>query len=78
MSYGVPVVATSIASEGMQLRHQFEVAIADTPHEFAEMVVMLYNNQSLWNELSNNSINFVKTRYSLDAAKQSFKEMLTS
>jgi GT2 family glycosyltransferase/tetratricopeptide (TPR) repeat protein len=78
MSYGVPVVATSIASEGMQLRNQFEVAIADTPHDFAEMVVMLYNNQSLWNELSTNSTNFVKSRYSLDAAKQSFKEMLTS
>jgi O-antigen biosynthesis protein len=76
MSYGVPVVATSIASEGMQLRHQVEVAIADTPDEFAKMVVMLYNNQSIWNDLSNNSVDFVKTQYSFFVAKQVIKEML--
>jgi len=78
MSYGLPVVATSIASEGMQLRHQFEVAIADTPDEFAEMVIKLYNNQSVWNDLSNNSVDFVKNRYSFDAEKQVIKEMLDS
>jgi O-antigen biosynthesis protein len=78
MSYGVPVVATSIASEGMQLQHQVEVTIADTAYEFSEMVVKLYNNQSLWEELSNNSLDFVKNRYSFDAAQKVIKEMLAS
>lgn len=78
MSYGVPVVATSIASEGMQLRHQVEVAIADTAYELSEMVVMLYNHQYLWHELSNNSLDFVKNRYSFERAKEVIKEMLDS
>ena len=40
-SYGLPVVATSIAAEGMYLEHGREVLIADDPQEFADAVARL-------------------------------------
>lgn len=52
LSYGLPVVTTTIGAEGMGLKNGHEAIIADDPQEFAEMVVEVYGNRELWQRLS--------------------------
>lgn len=54
LSQGVPVVATSVAAEGMRLEHGANVLIADTPDEFAQQIIRACTNDRLWRTLSTN------------------------
>jgi glycosyltransferase involved in cell wall biosynthesis len=74
-SYGVPVVATSLAVEGMQLEHGESVLVADTPEKFAEAIVSVYTNEDLWNRLSQNGINNLEKHFSFHAARTSLENL---
>lgn len=51
MAAGLPVVATSIAAEGMGLVPGRHFLLADTPEEFAAAVSRLQGDEGLWNAL---------------------------
>jgi len=76
LSYGLPLVSTSIAVEGMNLEHRTHVLIADNEIEFSDSVVELYNNKNLWKKLNSNGTTFVKKNYSIDKCKNKFIEIL--
>ncbi|MCX7982229.1 MAG: glycosyltransferase [Syntrophales bacterium] len=52
MSWGIPVVTTTIGAEGMDLIHGEEALIADSPTDFAQNVISLYQNRDLWELIS--------------------------
>lgn len=52
LAAGLPVVATSIAAEGLDLTHGRDVLIADSPERFADEVVRLCTDDDLWLRLS--------------------------
>ena len=52
MAFGVPVVATSIAVEGMNLVDHEHVLVADEPQDFARALIELYESEELWKRLS--------------------------
>ncbi|MDD0839969.1 glycosyltransferase [Curvibacter sp. HBC61] len=52
MAYGLPVVATVVAAEGMSLQAGVDLLVADTPQAFADEVVRLYQDEPLWNSLA--------------------------
>lgn len=52
LSYGLPVVTTTIGAEGMSLRDEHEALIADAPAAFAAAVVRAYRDEGLWQRLS--------------------------
>jgi GT2 family glycosyltransferase/glycosyltransferase involved in cell wall biosynthesis len=70
MAFGVPVVATSIAVEGMNLVHREHVLVADEPQDFARALVELYESEELWKRLSRNGISRTQELYSTDAARE--------
>jgi len=70
MYYGVPSVITTIANEGFEMIDGENALIADEPKEFAERVVELYTNKKLWEKLSKNSIELVKSRFSTQIARR--------
>jgi O-antigen biosynthesis protein len=70
MGLGVPVVATSIAVEGMSLIHEQDVLVADTPIAFARSLVLLYQSEDTWNRLSQNGLEKTKLLYSPEVARQ--------
>jgi glycosyltransferase involved in cell wall biosynthesis len=74
-SYGVPVVATSLAVEGMQLEHGESVLVADTPGKFAEAIVSVYTNEDLWNRLSQNGIRNLEEHFSFNSARTSLESL---
>src|SRR5438132_11078214 len=69
MGFGVPVVATSLAVEGMALTDREDILIADEPKDFAHALVELYESEQLWNRLSANGIKETKARYSVSAVR---------
>jgi GT2 family glycosyltransferase/glycosyltransferase involved in cell wall biosynthesis len=73
MAFGVPVVATSLAVEGMGLSDREDVVVADRPEHFAQALVELYESEKLWNRLSENGIRKTRRLYSIDAARKNFE-----
>ncbi len=76
MSYGVPVVTTTIGNEGIDLIDGDQCLVAGSGDEVAAKVVELYQNCDLWNKLSYNSREVVKKHFSRDAAKDKMKKAL--
>ncbi|MGB8341496.1 MAG: glycosyltransferase [Chthoniobacterales bacterium] len=68
MGLGVPVVATSLAAEGMSLTHRHEILIADDPQAFAAALIELYQSEELWLQVSNCGLAKTRTAYSDEAA----------
>ncbi len=64
MSYGVPVVTTSVGNEGLNMRDQMECMLTDETKEFAERVIELYSDKEVWEKLSKNAVGFVKDNFS--------------
>src|SRR5581483_9567743 len=67
LGYGVPVVATSMAAEGMDLRHNETVLIADSPVATADEILRAYDDDGLWQVLSNSGYRHVESHFSLAA-----------
>jgi glycosyltransferase involved in cell wall biosynthesis len=67
LSHGVPVVATSIATEGMGLRHNEDVVVADEPEAMAGQIMRLYADVELWQRLSANGYRAFREKFSLAA-----------
>lgn len=76
MSYGLPVVTTSIGSEGLSIADGEHCLIADTPEEFCTKVLALYANQYLWDNVSRNSIEYVKNNFSLESVSEAIDKIL--
>lgn len=52
MSYGVPVVGTTVAMEGMRVEHGVTGWIGDDPAELADGIARLLRDDELWQRLS--------------------------
>ena len=64
MEAGTPVVGTSIAAEGIPVRHGKEMIITDDPHELVRATCQILENDVLRNIISQNARSFVETEYS--------------
>jgi hypothetical protein len=69
LSLGVPVVATSIAAEGMDLRHDDSVLVADDPGAMADQIMRLYAEDDLWARLAANGYRVFQDNFSLEAGQ---------
>ena len=76
MSYGVPVIATTLAAEGMQLEDGTNVLLADDAAAFAAAVVHLHEDEALWLRLSNGGLANVREHFSFDAAREALRRVL--
>lgn len=71
---GTPTVSTSIGAEGMNLRHEEHVLVADTPQAFADSIERLISDETLWTRLARNGRAHVLQGHSRDFAKARFLE----
>ena len=77
MGLGVPVVATSIAVEGTELRNGEDVLIADEPEAFASALITLYESEELWNRLSENGLRKTRMLYSVETARKKLEALFS-
>jgi O-antigen biosynthesis protein len=75
LSYGLPTVTTAIGAEGMGLSSGFDAMIGDRAETFAEYVLQLYTDETLWSHISHNASKAVK-QYSPEAVKDTIASLL--
>lgn len=76
LSYGLPVIGTSAALEGMGLEHGRQAMRADSAEAFAGAMAEAYSNQALWNALSENGQHSLQDRFTPQVAKEALNEAL--
>jgi glycosyltransferase involved in cell wall biosynthesis len=70
LSFGLPVVTTSIGAEGIGLISGETALISDDPDEFANMVARLYTDEGLWTRLSSSGRELIASRFSEGVVKE--------
>jgi glycosyltransferase involved in cell wall biosynthesis len=63
LSYGLPVVTTSIGAEGFGLTGGVEALIADDPAEFAAAVVRAYEQRDVWEKLAEHGYRHIEKHF---------------
>lgn len=81
MACGVPVVATSLITNGMQgLEYEKNIFIAETPDDFINAIKLLSHNDEVYSMVSKNSIKLIDDYYSevkgFEVKKQIFNDLL--
>jgi len=74
---GLPTVCTSVAVEGMHLRHGVEVLVADESSDVADAVVALLTDDSLWSRLAHAGPLAIAAQFGPEAARATLQELLT-
>jgi len=76
MSRGQPVVATPMAVEGMFVTSGKEVLVAESERDFADAIVRLYQDEQLWNQISEAGMDNVRQYFSVETASKSLQNLL--
>jgi len=66
MAMSIPVVSTTIGAEGLNMRHEEHILIADTPEEFSAAVITLLQNKALADSIAHKAQEYVEATYSWD------------
>lgn len=77
LSLGVPMVLTSIASEGMHIEQGSHALVADDPEGFAASVVRLLRDDDLWIRLSAAGRQLVHDRFGVEATRARLEQALS-
>jgi glycosyltransferase involved in cell wall biosynthesis len=77
MIHGLPVVTTSIGTQGMNPRLGEDIMVGDTPDEFAHCVVQLLEQPALRQTLSRNGRDLVIRNYSFQAIAARIDEVMS-
>ena len=76
MQYGVPVVATPCAVEGMHLVAGEDMLTAGTPQAFADAIARLHSDEALWAKLRQGGLNNIERWFSRARARQVLRTLL--
>jgi glycosyltransferase involved in cell wall biosynthesis len=68
LAQGLPIVSTTLGCEGIQVTHEQDILIADTPAEFAVAVLRVLHDSALAERLANNGRRLAETVYDYRAA----------
>jgi len=72
MSFGLPVVASAVANEGIQATDGKEILLAEDLGEFAAKLAALIEDDELWRRISAGGQAFVNARYSWDVVMDEY------
>jgi glycosyltransferase involved in cell wall biosynthesis len=77
MQFGTPSVTTEIGAEGMNGDFEWNGFITDSPEDFAEKAIELYQNKTTWLNAQENGFEIIKNRFSKELFEASFSEFLS-
>ncbi len=63
MATGLPVIATKTGVQGLAVKHQIHVLIANQPREFVKQIKLILTDQSLYRRIQKNAYLLVKEKY---------------
>jgi len=71
----VPVVATAIGCEGIECTHGQNILIGDTPEEFAQLVINLFEDATLHRTITDNAYTLAKRLYTWESIVESLESV---
>jgi glycosyltransferase involved in cell wall biosynthesis len=74
LSMGMPIVATQMALEGIDVKAEHDVLVANTPGEFVNQIVRLAGDQDLWNQLRANGRAYVERNFAWPVIRQQMQD----
>jgi glycosyltransferase involved in cell wall biosynthesis len=77
-AHGIPVVATSVAAEGIDVRDGVHLLIADDPRSFAAAVIRLLEDRELRSRLSTEARRLVEEKYDWRQIGDRFEALIGS
>ena len=76
MLAGLPVVASSLAAEGMGVVSNEHLIIADNAQETAEAIITLYSDEKLWGTLRRNAYEFAESQWGIEHGYINFSRLI--
>ena len=76
MAAGIPVVSTTIGAEGLDVLDGENIALADSPQDFAERCLALLEDGEARRKQAQTAWEIVSACYSWDVAARKFEELL--
>ena len=77
LAVGLPVVATSVSTEGMALEPERDILVADEPAAFVSAMARLYSDDCLWGRLSGNGLERIREQFSTKVASATLRRILS-
>ena len=77
MQFGTPSVTTEIGAEAMNCDFLWNGFVADSPEDFANKAIELYQNKTTWLNAQQNGFEILLNRFSKQLFKDNFKEFLS-
>ena len=77
MAAGLPVVATSIAVEGMSLTNGEDVLVGDGAESLSLAIKRIYNDEILWNSISLNGLSFAERNWGTESSMNKLSEIIS-
>jgi glycosyltransferase involved in cell wall biosynthesis len=78
LSFGVPMVMTSVGSEGLRLRHDVHALIADDAAAFAKHIVTLVRDDDVWSRLSVEGRRHIDSEFGLERFRADLADALAA
>jgi GT2 family glycosyltransferase/glycosyltransferase involved in cell wall biosynthesis len=78
LSYGLPVVTTSLGANGWGCVDEKQLLVADDADSFAQAVVRVYQSLVLWQTLSDNGYEFIARHHTPEVVGKIIKDSLTN
>lgn len=78
LSYGLPTVTTPTAAEGLGLRHQNGVLLAENPNAFADEIARVVRDPVLWNSLSRHAREHVRSEFSEEKLREQVRALVAA
>lgn len=75
MEYGLPLITTTTGAEGFDFNEYYKNVVEDNAEEFANKLIEIYYNETLWNSLSKNSATVLKP-FSEDFTTQNILKLI--
>jgi GT2 family glycosyltransferase/SAM-dependent methyltransferase len=76
LSFGVPVLTTSVGAEGIGIEHGVHALVSDGPDGFADLVTDAYGDAELWGDISAAGRRLFEDRYSPAAVESLIRDLL--
>ncbi|WP_353148971.1 glycosyltransferase [Chryseobacterium sp.] len=77
LEFALPIVTTGIGAEGMDLEDGKTACVSDeSPQNFANKILELYNNENLWQTLHKNNL-LPLARFSVEQQEKNIKNLLS-
>lgn len=78
MSFGVPVVTTSVGAEGMSLVNGHNAMVADGAEDIASAIVSVYENEAMWEKIVKAGFRNIDELFSFARAKDALEKSLSA